>query len=299
MNCKRDDPPISSGTVLLSTDGRLLRSSGESNSPLVDASGIASYASMLDNGNFVLYNSDSSIIWQSFNFPTDAIVAEQRLLVEWTLLSHFSETDHSIGRFRIVMHNDGNLVSYPTDTTNTSRDAYWHSDTWMGGRNFSLNLDTDGHLYILNSTGFNIKNLAENRTGTFIYRATIDVDGIFRLYSDQIENNGSVSEKSIVWQSINLTDRCEIKGTCGSNSYCSMGDDIVPRSNCPEGFDFVDSQHMFRGCEENFIKQDCGRGTEGMTWAVDALENIYGEDNGYALVWVANEEGCNQACLDD
>ncbi|RWR85029.1 G-type lectin S-receptor-like serine/threonine-protein kinase LECRK1 isoform X1 [Cinnamomum micranthum f. kanehirae] len=180
--------PIGNGfmVVLLSTDGRLLLSSDRSNGSLIDASGVASYASVLDSGNFVLYNSNSNIIWQSFNFPTDTIVAGQRLIVEWTLFSHLSETNHSTGRFRIVMHTDGNLVSYPTDTTNTSRDAYWHSDTWEGGKNVSLNLDTNGQLYLHNSTGFTIKNLTEHRTGAFVYRATMDVDGIFRLYSHRM-----------------------------------------------------------------------------------------------------------------
>lgn len=224
---KRDDPPISSGSVLLSTDGRLLLRSGGSDIPLIDASGVASYALMSDNGNFVLYNSNSNITWQSFDFPTDTIVAKQSLVVERTLFSHLSEANHSTGRFRIVMHTDGNLVSYPTETTNTSRDAYWASGTWNGGRNVSLHLDDDGRLYLLNSTGFNLENLAENRTGAFIYRATMDVDGNFRLYSHRIENNGSVSEESIVWQALQLADLCKIKGTCGFNSYCIMGDDMV------------------------------------------------------------------------
>lgn len=154
---KRDDPPISSGRVILSTDGRLLLGSSGSDRPLIDASAAASYASMLDDGNFVLYNSNSMIIWQSFSFPTNTIVAEQRLIVQWTLFSHFSKTNHSTGRFRIVMHDIGNLVSYPTATTNSSRDAYRRSGTWRGGRNVSLNLDSHGLLYLLNSTGFTIK----------------------------------------------------------------------------------------------------------------------------------------------
>lgn len=199
---KRDDPPISSGRVILSTDGRLLLGSSGSDRPLIDASAAASYASMLDDGNFVLYNSNSMIIWQSFSFPTNTIVAEQRLIVQWTLFSHFSKTNHSTRRFRIVMYDNGNLVSYPMATTNSSRDAYRHSGTWRGGRNVSLNLDSHGRLYLLNSTGFTIKNLTEYQTGTFIYRATMDVDGIFRLYAHRIENNGSVSEESIVWQAL-------------------------------------------------------------------------------------------------
>ena len=62
---------------------------------------------------------------------------------------------------------------------------------------------------------------------------------------------------------------------------------------------FVDVIQTFHGCDTNFIKQDCGRDTEGSTWTVTTLENVYWEDNEYALLWVANEEVCKQACLED
>ncbi|KAK9944023.1 hypothetical protein M0R45_009607 [Rubus argutus] len=47
--------------------------------PISNSSQPAVRASMLDSGNFVLYN-DSDIIWQTFDVPTNTILSGQRLL---------------------------------------------------------------------------------------------------------------------------------------------------------------------------------------------------------------------------
>ena len=39
----------------------------------------ATSAAMLDSGNFVLYDNDSNVIWESFDFPTDTILGGQNL----------------------------------------------------------------------------------------------------------------------------------------------------------------------------------------------------------------------------
>ncbi|KAH1038236.1 hypothetical protein J1N35_039979 [Gossypium stocksii] len=48
-----------------------------------------------------------------------------------------------------------------------------------------------------------------------IHRATLDLNGNFRLYSHQLESN-TISHN---WQILN--DECDAKGQCGLNSYCS------------------------------------------------------------------------------
>ena len=73
---------------------------------------------MLDSGNFVLYDKDSKFIWQSFDYPTDTILGDQALFTEGQLLSSLSESDHSTGRFHLVMLFDGNLISYPANSQN-------------------------------------------------------------------------------------------------------------------------------------------------------------------------------------
>lgn len=72
----------------------------------------AAPASMLDSGNFVIYNLDSKIIWQSFDTPTDTIVSGQRLLATKKLVSSISVTNHASGGFRLSVQRDGNLEQH-------------------------------------------------------------------------------------------------------------------------------------------------------------------------------------------
>ena len=57
-------------------------------------------ASMLDPGNFVVFNSDNNTIWQSFEHPTNTFLATQHLS-DSTLYSSVSKSDQSTGIFRL------------------------------------------------------------------------------------------------------------------------------------------------------------------------------------------------------
>ena len=54
---------------------------------------------MHDNGNFVLYDSNSRIIWQSFDHPTNTLLPGQRLPPGKEIFSSASETDYGRGIF--------------------------------------------------------------------------------------------------------------------------------------------------------------------------------------------------------
>ncbi|XWS24986.1 hypothetical protein CRYUN_Cryun27aG0031900 [Craigia yunnanensis] len=194
----RDGPPFHNDvTLLLSTEGRLIVQLKQGQETLIaDASQSASSASVLDSGNFVLLNSSSGIIWQAFDFPTDTILPSQRLLTGHKPVSSVSETNHSSGKFHIFMQNDGNLVQYPEDSGG-SNVAYWDTKTQNTGDGVTLNLDSNGLLYLLNATGFNVKNLSSTvNASKSAYRATIDADGIFRLYSHGLGEPDSYSAVS-------------------------------------------------------------------------------------------------------
>ncbi|KAG6660760.1 hypothetical protein CIPAW_03G127000 [Carya illinoinensis] len=109
----RDEPPVSScATLIFTSDGTLvLQLTPEQTTIIADSIGSTS-AAMLDTGNFVLYNSDQQILWQSFEHPTDSLLPGQRLLAGTELFSSISETDHSTGIFRLTMQHDGNLIPY-------------------------------------------------------------------------------------------------------------------------------------------------------------------------------------------
>jgi hypothetical protein len=106
---------VSPGAALVfSIDGRLLLLSSTGQvQPLAQTTQAAAVASMHDSGNFVLYNSSSKIIWASFDYPTDTLLVAQKLVPEKILYSSISETDTSIGNFKLLLARDGNLYALP------------------------------------------------------------------------------------------------------------------------------------------------------------------------------------------
>lgn len=135
----RDDPPLPKDvTLLLTSDGRLVLQQKQGQQiALANAPQPASSASMLNTGDFVLYNSNSTIIWETFDVPTDTILAGQRLLARNDLVSSISKANHASGKFRLSMQKDGNLVQYPADSPAAPEYAYWDTETYTAGDNVS------------------------------------------------------------------------------------------------------------------------------------------------------------------
>ncbi|XP_059431465.1 G-type lectin S-receptor-like serine/threonine-protein kinase LECRK3 [Corylus avellana] len=292
----RDGLPVPKNTTLLfASDGRLVLQMGQEQLAVVaDSSGSAS-ASMLNSGNFVIYNSKKVIIWQSFDYPTDTFLPSQRLLAGHEMFSSISETDHSTGIFRLKMQNDGNLVQYPVDTPDTAPYAYYASGTNGLGDNVTLNFAADGYLYLLNATGFNIKNLTAggHPTEETIYLMRLDVDGIFRLYSQNLKQKGNWS---IEWSS--SLDKCDPKGLCGLNSFCASFDQ-EPDCLCIPGFEKVHPGNRTAGCERSFPEEGCNNKNGDIKYSFEEVSNTIWEDVSYSVLSVPSKESCEQACLED
>ncbi|WRX30282.1 Protein kinase domain - like 10 [Theobroma cacao] len=291
----RDDPPFSSDvTLLLSTEGRLIVQPKQGQEILIaSASQLASSASMLDSGNFVLFNSSSAIIWQTFDFPTDTILPGQRLLTGHSLVSNASETNHTRGKFLLVMQTDGNLVQYPVDSIELEA-AYWNTKTYGAGDNVTLNLDSNGTLYLLNATALLVQNITEKASvsGKPIYRATIDADGIFRLYSHSFNQ---FDNWSIQWSS--SENKCDPKGFCGVNSYCTLMD-RDPVCQCPPGFDFIDQGQKDLGCHKNYNVDACTGKSEQM-FDFDELISVSWEVDAYSSLSSIPKDACREECFRD
>jgi hypothetical protein len=302
----RDDPPLTSNATLeLTKGGKLvLRTDDEQGGreKLISATldGInASFACMLDSGNFVLYQKNGSIIWESFRYPTDTILGGQILSSGGQLFSSLSVTNHSTGRYRLKMQYDGNLVLYPVNTVDVSSEAYWSSET--DGFQYHLYLNYTGLLQIFNSTNDRVWNLysdASNNTNT-IYRATLDVDGFFRLYSHAFDESGKLSSSVVEFSRPSGNDLCEVKGFCGFNSFCTRNDG-KPYCVCLPGTDFVDVNDQSLGCERNFSQVGCGGGKDEVAcYNINTTDNMIWDDIPYADVPMTTKEECNNSCFED
>ncbi|XVF61854.1 hypothetical protein PTKIN_Ptkin08bG0167500 [Pterospermum kingtungense] len=193
------------------------------------------------------------------------------------------------------MQTDGNLVQYPVDTPDIRSYSYWASDTYGSGYNVSLNLDNDGHLYLVNSTGSNIKDLIKEgyHTNGTIYLIKIDSDGIFRLYSYRLNQNWN---QSILWSSTD--DKCAPKGLCGLNGYC-VNEDKEPDCRCLPGFAPVMDGNFTAGCERNFSSESCKSNHETIRYTIQAVENTEWENMTYSTLSLTTREACETACLED
>ncbi|XP_054806267.1 G-type lectin S-receptor-like serine/threonine-protein kinase LECRK1 [Prosopis cineraria] len=177
---KRDDPPVSSDSIVyLTVDGLMLLRRKEDNELLTDNVSMPPVASacMLDSGNFVLYNESHSVIWQSFDFTTHTLLGGQNFSYYDTLISALSNSDHSSGYFALCMDYDGNLTAYPMSYESN---VYWSTNALL-----KYGISTIPKFYVVaNSTSYVAKN------ATLVYRATLHVDGNFRFYCSK---NGTKS----------------------------------------------------------------------------------------------------------
>ncbi|XP_057994379.1 G-type lectin S-receptor-like serine/threonine-protein kinase LECRK3 [Hevea brasiliensis] len=227
----------------------------------------------------------------TFCAPTDTILPGQSLLAGEELVSSISNTNHITGRFRLRMQRDGNLVMYPMQYAAGVDTVYWNTGTYTAGDNVSLNLDTDGKLCLLNATAFNIRTLNVRQTvfGNPIYHLTIDADGLFQLYSHNLDQNDSWL---IAYQEIK--DKCHLTGLCGLNSYCIPVDQDTA-CNCPLGFDFIDPSQENLDCKQKSSVDDC----VSTNYTIRELESIIWESDSDSVVRSSNKTECRYECLKD
>ncbi|KAK9949909.1 hypothetical protein M0R45_005419 [Rubus argutus] len=86
-----------------------------------------------------------------------------------------------------------------------------------------------------------------------LYLMRIDVDGIFRLYSHSLEQNGSWL---VEWSSSN--DKCDPLGLWRINSYCVTMDQEA-ECKCLPGFNPVTPGKSDFCCGKEFTKKDCSK----------------------------------------
>uniref|UniRef100_A0A6N2LA58 Receptor-like serine/threonine-protein kinase n=1 Tax=Salix viminalis TaxID=40686 RepID=A0A6N2LA58_SALVM len=299
----RDEPALLPGVSLVfTTDGRLLVLNFTAVQLIAQTNQKAQVAAMHDSGNFLLYGSNMEVVWATFRFPTNTLLVTQELGPDKILYSSKSDTDDSAGDFKLWMQIDGNLVAYQSKSLQVVKYSYWSSQSKSNTRGVSLTFAADSRLYLVNSTGFSIRNLTGGTlpvNTTTLYRATFDVDGVLRLYQHQMGTDGSLNS-IVLWSAINREDRCSVKGACGLNSYCDRNGADNIACLCPPGFDFADPNQPNKGCKLNSsVDNDCFLKGANDDYMISTLENTIWERDEYEVLTPVSEEACSKACLED
>ncbi|KAJ6951447.1 hypothetical protein NC653_040769 [Populus alba x Populus x berolinensis] len=194
------------------------------------------------------------------------------------------------------MQSDGNLVLYPIDTIDTSVDAYWNTATFASGTHLYLNYT--GQLLILNNTLASgtpvFSSDSESENSSTIYRATLEYDGIFRLYSHNFDSNGAYTTSLMHYAP---KSQCEVKSFCGLNSYCTMNDN-QPYCSCLPGTVFVNTNQRYNGCKRNYTEELCKVSEETSSYSITNMEKMTWDDFPYFRNSMS-EEDCRKSCLQD
>ncbi|XP_071723936.1 G-type lectin S-receptor-like serine/threonine-protein kinase SD3-1 [Rutidosis leptorrhynchoides] len=183
---------------------------------------VASSAFLRDDGNLVLLNDKGSIVWQSFDTPSDTILPGQNLSVNKTLraTSRTSMTSY----YSLHFNTSGQLqLRWESDIT------YWTSKN-PNASNVRAVLTSNGVFQLLDGTLktplWSVYGDDHNDTVKFRF-LRLDADGNLRMYSWTKDSNSW----RIVWQAVE--NQCNVFATCGEHGFCVFNATGFPECKCP------------------------------------------------------------------
>ncbi|KAI3676931.1 hypothetical protein L1987_86546 [Smallanthus sonchifolius] len=262
------------------------------------------YGVMNDTGNFVIVDSNSINIWESFNNPADTMLPTQVLERGGIINSKLSQTNFSRGRFQLRLLQEGNLVLNSRDIAfDFAYVPYYESKTEdlsnSSNSGSQLIFDEAGYMYILKRNGqmidFTIRNTALSPE-EYYHRATLDSDGVLTLYTYPKNPTGNTTWQAIWFEKGNLfsyVGRHNDSRACGFNNVCNL-ETARPNCECPQGFSLLDPNDPNGDCKLDFtLSCDEGESNEDIDFIELANEcrNSCKEDC-FCVVAIFNADDC-------
>ncbi|CAJ2678380.1 unnamed protein product [Trifolium pratense] len=248
------DSPINdtSGILSINQNGNLVLNHNLSTDPIWSAdvsipqsqrNSTSVIAQLLDIANLVLMiNNTKTVIWQSFDHPTDTLLPYLKLGFDrktnrsWSLQSWKTDDDPGNGAFTVKFSTIGKpqLFMYNHDL------PWWRGGHWNGA--------------VLVALSYNMFDKS------FITRVVVQQSGFFQTFTWDSRK----SEWSRYWSE--PTNQCDNYATCGSNSKCDPSNFDDFKCTCLLGFEpkfphvWYDSRDGSGGCVRKKGVSVCGNG---------------------------------------
>lgn len=299
-SANRDDPAQVRSTIDLKLNGQLVLTHSNGTELQIYNGTNTSSGTLQDDGNFVLRDSSSRVIWQSFNFPTDTILPGQVLVRGHKLFSNTNGTvDYSTGRFMLEIQNlDGNVVM---SAYRFIEPGYWDTKTNYGNINTSLVFNkSTASIYVANGTSilYNMKSIVPGPVQDYYHRATINDHGNLQQFVYHKENGSS--RWTVIYQA--MTEPCMVSNICGVFGFCTSLGDGNFRCSCLPGYTLLDERNPSKGCYPNVVKDFCDPNVLVSDFTVETIDNTdfpNGEFADMAIITESDADSCKKAVMDD
>ncbi|KAJ6833394.1 receptor-like serine/threonine-protein kinase SD1-8 isoform X1 [Iris pallida] len=269
----RDSPVVTStGTLSITANGKMAITDTQSNVVWSAAAGgggggngsstAGQVAQLLDNGNLVITSpqgqgtQNSSYGWQSFDFPTDTLLAGMKLGLDRTtglsrnLTAWKAAGDPSGGDYYVAMDSDTDIYLYSAAS----------KKIWRSGSSDGINLSKSG-------VNYRYVNTAQELS--FSFQPPADKLVILAASPSGKAQWLAWSPGSGSWETISEepSNQCDTYGHCGPNGVCDTN--ASPTCSCLQGYvpkspakwasaDWAD------GCVRK-TGFDCRNGTDGFS----------------------------------
>ncbi|KAG8646229.1 putative receptor protein kinase ZmPK1 isoform X2 [Manihot esculenta] len=290
------DVPINgrhSKLSLLETGNLILSDAGKS---IVWASNTFSMSSsslqLHDTGNLILITqSESKILWQSFDSPTDTLLPLQSLSKGSVLVSSRSSTKFSSGFYKLSFDGDNILHTLYNGPPEVSI-AFW-PNRWSLNLDAGRTSDNSSRIAVLDSLGKftssdNFNFLSADYGVQMQRRLRLDFDGNLRLYS----RKNSKDNWTVSWQI--YSQPCLIYGACGPNSMCKYVPSFGRKCSCLPGYKMKNPSDWSLGCEPEIMVPNCSASNQATFIQFPHVE-MNGNDMGYFLNYTLDK--CKELCL--
>ncbi|KAK4587264.1 hypothetical protein RGQ29_024113, partial [Quercus rubra] len=306
-SANRNHPAEKGSSIQLTNAGALVLTYGNGSTLQIYNEAVASLGTMEDDGNFVLKESSSGVLWQSFNFSTDPLLPGQALLQGQKLYSKAKgSSNYSTGNFMLEMQSDGNLVLSAYHLSDPafhfSDPAYWYTATINNG-NVSLAFNkTTAFLYPIyvekNSKAYNMTSTAPTPIEDFYHRATINDKGNFQQLAFY-RGNGA-SQWDVVWEAI--TQPCIVDNICGVFRFCTSPDNKIVNCTCLPGCSPWDPNIPSKGCYPNVVMDFCAPNSLASDFTIERLDDSDFPNSNFAnlaKIEKTDEDGCRKEVMND
>ncbi|KAL6343462.1 hypothetical protein AAG906_024827 [Vitis piasezkii] len=297
-SANRDDPAPAGSSVNLTLTGSLVLTFPNGTVIQIHngATNPANSASFQNNGNLVLRNS-SSVVWQSFDNPTDTLLPGQTVPSDRRLYSNANGTvDYSTGKFMLEVGTDGNVV---LATFRWADSGYWWTDTIQPNVSLVFNEST-ALMYVTNLTSiiYPLTTNVSTPVDRYYHRATVEDTGNFQQYIyPKVNGSGWTS----VWKAV--TEPCSVNGICGVYGYCTSPDNQNVTCSCLPGYSLMDPNVPSKGCYPNVPPQQCSKSPSDVTnYTIEVIGDADIVNNEFAemtRLYNYDLEKCRQSCMDD